>query len=160
MTFPDTDLGRSLRNVARMIKSRCDGDLAVGVFQVGIGGFDTHADQDVEGGHPDLWGDISTSLDAFHQELTALGAADDTLVLVYSEFGRRVEENGSKGTDHGTSAPMFAFGNAVVGGVYGRDEDLSALDDPTMSFGLTVGGHRFAAGGSFRNRGGGRWVYP
>jgi uncharacterized protein (DUF1501 family) len=128
-TFPDTDLGRSLHNVSRMIAARCAGDLAVGVFQVGIGGFDTHADQDAEGGHPDLWGDISTALDAFHAELTAMGAADDVLVLVYSEFGRRVEENGSKGTDHGTSAPMFAFGNPVVGGVYGRDEDLTALDD-------------------------------
>ena len=128
-TFPDTYLGNALRNVSRMIAARRAGDLAVGVFQVGIGGFDTHADQNAEGGHPDLWGEISTSLDAFHAEMTAQGAADDVLVLVYSEFGRRVEENGSFGTDHGTSAPMFAFGNPVVGGVYGRPEDLDALDD-------------------------------
>jgi uncharacterized protein (DUF1501 family) len=60
--------------------------------------------------------------------MTAQGAADDVLVLVYSEFGRRVEENGSRGTDHGTAAPMFAFGNPVAGGIYGPDADLVNLD--------------------------------
>ena len=51
------------------------------------------------------------------------------LVVTYSEFGRRVEENGSTGTDHGTAAPMFAFGNPVAGGIYGPNPDLADLDD-------------------------------
>ena len=127
-TFPDTRLGDGFRTVARMIQSTRNGDTAAAVFQVGIDGFDTHAEQASEGGHADLWGDIDASLAAFHQELTAMGAADDVLVLVYSEFGRRVEENGSRGTDHGTAAPMFAFGNPVTGGIYGPDPDLQGLD--------------------------------
>ena len=127
-TFPDTRLGDGFRTVARMIQATRNGDTAAAVFQVGIDGFDTHAQQNQQGGHADLWGDIDASLAAFHAELTAMGAADDVVVLVYSEFGRRVEENGSRGTDHGTAAPMFAFGNPVTGGVYGPDADLVNLD--------------------------------
>lgn len=135
--FPDSDLGRALRSAARMIAARRAGDLAVGVIQVGVDGFDTHADQDVAGGHPDLWEDIATSVDAFHAELTAQGAADDVLVLMYSEFGRRPEENASKGTDHGTNGQVFAFGNPVVGGLYGPPDDLSDLDgDGNLKFAI------------------------
>jgi uncharacterized protein (DUF1501 family) len=127
-TFPTTGLGRSLKTVSRMIAASQAGDIAAQVFQVGIDGFDTHAEQDSAGGHPDLWATIDGALAAFHAEMTAIGAADDVLVLAYSEFGRRPEENGSNGTDHGTAAPMFAFGNPVVGGVYGPDPDLVGLD--------------------------------
>jgi uncharacterized protein (DUF1501 family) len=127
--FPDTDLARSLRNVARMILSTRAGDLSSGIYQVSIDGFDTHAKQDDAGGHPDRWGEIDAALDAFQAEMTARGAADDVLVVVYSEFGRRVEENDSRGTDHGTAAPMFVLGNPVTGGVYGPDPDLAGLDD-------------------------------
>jgi uncharacterized protein (DUF1501 family) len=128
-TFPDTDLSRGFATVAQMIAAQDAGTIAAGIYQVGIGGFDTHAEQNAEGGHLDLWSNISASLDAFHKELTARGLADDVLVVTYSEFGRRVEENGSTGTDHGTAAPMFAFGNPVAGGVYGPNPDLDDLDD-------------------------------
>ncbi len=128
-TFPDTDLSRSFATVAQMIAAQDAGTIAAGIYQVGIGGFDTHAEQNAEGGHLDLWSNISTSLDALHKELTARGLADDVLVVTYTEFGRRVEENGSTGTDHGTAAPMFAFGNPVTGGVYGPNPDLNDLDD-------------------------------
>ncbi len=126
--FPDSFLGRSFRETARLIASSRAGDIESGVFQVGIGGFDTHGEQDSPGGHPDLWDDISASLDAFHQELVRQGAQNDVIVVGWSEFGRRVEENGSAGTDHGTSAPMFAFGSPVTGGIYGPDPDLTTLD--------------------------------
>ncbi|MCE9638294.1 MAG: DUF1501 domain-containing protein [Planctomycetes bacterium] len=126
--FPASDLGNSLRNVARMIRARGRSEIVSGVFQVGIDGFDTHSDQNSAGGHPDLWGDISKSLDAFHGALGDIGAADDVIVLVWSEFGRRVEENGSDGTDHGTAAPVFVFGNAVRGGLYGPNPNLADLD--------------------------------
>ena len=128
-TFPDTDLSRAFATVSQMIAAQDAGTIAAGVYQVGIGGFDTHAEQNAEGGHPDIWGDIDGALNAFHAELTARGVADDVLVVTYSEFGRRVEENGSTGTDHGTAAPMFAFGNPVIGGVYGPNPDLADLDD-------------------------------
>ena len=127
-TFPDTDLARGFATVSQMIAAQDAGTIAAGVYQIGIGGFDTHADQDAEGGHPDIWGQIDGALAAFHAELTAKGLADQVLVVTYSEFGRRVEENGSKGTDHGTAAPMFAFGNPVVGGVYGPNPDLADVD--------------------------------
>jgi uncharacterized protein (DUF1501 family) len=128
-TFPDTNLGRGLATVSQMIAAQDAGTIAAGVYQVGIGGFDTHAKQDDPGGHPDIWGEISGALAAFHAEMTARGNADDVLVVTYSEFGRRVEENGSTGTDHGTAAPMFAFGNPVAGGVYGANPDLADVDE-------------------------------
>lgn len=128
-TFPDTDLAHGFETVSHLVAAQHAGTIEAGVYHLGIGGFDTHAEQDVEGGHPDLWGEISGALDAFHAEMTARGLADDVLVVTYSEFGRRVEENGSLGTDHGTAAPMFAFGNGVTGGVYGPDPDLDDLDE-------------------------------
>ena len=125
--FPDTALGRGLREAARIVAAaRTPGSgVEVGVLQVGIGGFDTHSGQDAVGGHPDLWTAIDAALHAFHTELSAQGAAGDVVVLAYSEFGRRVEENGSAGTDHGEAAPVFVFGDAVAGGVHGDDPDLA-----------------------------------
>ncbi|MCG3136005.1 MAG: hypothetical protein HMLKMBBP_03792 [Planctomycetes bacterium] len=126
--FPDTDLAQSFRTVARMIASGCADATQSGVFQIGYGSFDTHSDQDADGGHADQWAEICDALDAFQQEAAAQGVADDVIVVTYSEFGRRVEENGSRGTDHGTAAPMFVIGSSVSGGVYGADPDLAHLD--------------------------------
>ena len=127
--FPDTSLARGLANVTRMIAAARGGEIAAGVFQVEAGGFDTHSDQDAQGGHADLLGSVSQALDAFHGALTDVGAADDVLVLCWSEFGRRIEENGSQGTDHGTAAPVLVFGNPVVGGLHGEAPDPAAPDD-------------------------------
>lgn len=137
--FPETGLARGLSNVARMIAAARNGDIAAGVFQVEAGGFDTHSDQDAEGGHADLLGSVSQALDAFHGALTDVGASGDVLVLGWSEFGRRVEENGSAGTDHGTAAPVLLFGDPVVGGLHGEAPDPAALDDdgnlrPSLDF--------------------------
>ena len=128
-SFPDTDLGHQMQTLSQMIAATDAGTIQAGVYQVGVGGFDTHSNQNEEGGHPDIWADISASLDAFHAEMKARGLEQDVLVVTYSEFGRRVEENGSAGTDHGTAAPMLVFGDAVKGGVYGPDPDLDDLDD-------------------------------
>jgi len=134
--FPDSGLGRALREVARMATAASAGDIATGVYQVGIGGFDTHARQERgDSRHSDLLADLAGSLAAFQQEITARGLAGDTVVVLYSEFGRRVEENGSFGTDHGTSAPMLVLGAPVAGGVYGPDPDLADLDaDDNLKF--------------------------
>ncbi len=121
-TYPDADLGRELAAVAQLIKGR----LGARVYLVSLGGFDTHADQ--AEAHARLLAELSGSLAAFFQDLGQSGDADRVLAMTFSEFGRRVEENGSRGTDHGTSAPLFLAGPAAQGGFWGDDPDLSVLD--------------------------------
>lgn len=129
--FPTEErLSSSLAETARMIRAARAGDIEVGVFQASIGGFDHHSNQEAgDESHSNLLGRVDAALDAFHAELVAQGAADEVLVLVYSEFGRRVDENASEGTDHGTSAPVIVFGNPVAGGVLGGDPDFAHVDD-------------------------------
>src|SRR5437868_4760024 len=69
---------------------------------------------------------------AFMGDLARLGRADDVSVMMFTEFGRRVEENGSLGTDHGTATPMFIVGKKVKGGFYGRPPSLTDLDEGTL----------------------------
>lgn len=96
------------------------------------GGFDTHARQlDT---HARLLGDLSTALGAFQKEMEAIGKADKVIVLVFSEFGRRVRENNSLGTDHGAAAPMFIIGKQVKGGLYGKLPNLTDLEDGDVKF--------------------------
>jgi len=69
---------------------------------------------------------------AFMEDIKRLGRADDVAVMMFTEFGRRVEENGSLGTDHGTATPMFIFGRHVKGGFYGRPPSLTDLDEGNL----------------------------
>ena len=91
-------------------------DLGIGtkVITVGLSGFDTHADQSTR--HPELLSDVADGIAAFMARLDADGHADRVMLVTTSEFGRRVEENGSDGTDHGTGGVQFVLGPAVVGG--------------------------------------------
>ena len=90
-------------------------------------GFDTHADQ--TNTQASLLKDLSEALNAFYSDLHAQGVADNVVVMTRSEFGRRVEENTSAGTDHGTAAPLFVLGNKVQGGaIYGESPNLTRLD--------------------------------
>ena len=85
-------------------------------FQVSNGGFDTHADQggaDPNGQHFALLGEVSDSIEAFYNDMADLGIANKVLILTYSEFSRRIEQN-ENGTDHGSQAPMFIVGGSVV----------------------------------------------
>lgn len=91
------------------------------------GGFDTHARQ--QPSQEALLGGFSKAVKAFQREMESIGKADKVIVLVFSEFGRRVVENGSAGTDHGTAAPMFLIGKSVKGGIHGPVPDLSNLDN-------------------------------
>ena len=120
--YPDADLGEELAAVALLIKGR----LGSRIYLVKLGGFDTHADQANK--HAELLAELSGALAAFFDDLGVTGDADRTLAMTFSEFGRRVEENGSRGTDHGTSAPLFLAGPAAQGGFWGDDPDLSVLD--------------------------------
>ena len=129
--YPPSDLARNLSITARLIKGR----LGARVYHVSIGGFDTHASQgSVFGTHANLLRTLAEAVQAFLADLDAADGFDDVLVMTFSEFGRRVEQNGSHGTDHGTAAPMFLFGG-VTGGVYGTDPNLSDLDaDGNLKF--------------------------
>lgn len=110
--------------VARLIA----GGAKTKMYMVYISGFDTHAGQNGAGGQPDLLQYISEGVAAFIEDLKALGQADRVIGMTFSEFGRRVKENGSAGTDHGTSAPMFLFGTNVEGGIFGANPSLTKLD--------------------------------
>ena len=118
-----TGLGDNLAIVARLIK----GNLGAKIYHVVLSGFDTHAQQaDM---HRYLLSTLAESVTAFSSDLADAGREQDVLIMTFSEFGRRVEENGSFGTDHGSSAPLFLFGPPVAGGVYGATPDLQNLDN-------------------------------
>lgn len=118
-------LAESLAIVARLIKGR----LGSHIYHVGIGGFDTHGSQgSVQGTHATLLERLSDAVVAFLQDVRAGGRHEDVLVMTFSEFGRRVEQNGSHGTDHGTAAPLFMFGPAAHGGLFGEAPSLTDLD--------------------------------
>ena len=119
MTYPNTGLGLALRAVAgAMVRG-----IGTKVFYVTTGGFDTHAGQNVNavnGAYYNLMGTLNDGLTAFYNDLRNQGLFEDTLVLVWSEFGRRITENGSAGTDHGAGALMMLMGGRVNGGLYGN----------------------------------------
>jgi uncharacterized protein (DUF1501 family) len=119
-------LASQLKLVAQMIASGIPGQ----VFFTRIGGWDTHSNQAVD--HPNLLRALGGSLEAFWNDLQSIStpdgnAQDRTMILGWSEFGRRVPEN-KGGTDHGTAGLSFALGNAVQGGVHGIYPDLASLD--------------------------------
>ncbi len=115
-------LSGNLSIVAQLIKGR----LGARIYHVSIGGFDTHANQG--GQHSNLLRNLAEAVKAFLDDLAADGWSDEVLVMTFSEFGRRVNQNGSAGTDHGTAAPLFLFGSGVEGGLYGEAPDLADLD--------------------------------
>ena len=123
VTYPDTRLGRQLAIVAELIA----GGLETPVYLTSIGGFDTHANQ--AGGHSNLLSGVAQAVAAFQADLELLRVADRVVLMTFSEFGRRVNQNSSGGTDHGTAAPLFVIGKNVNGGIYGRNPDLSDLDN-------------------------------
>jgi uncharacterized protein (DUF1501 family) len=94
---------------------------------VTTGGFDSHANQN--GSQPALLQAVSESVAAFYADLGARGMDGDVLTVMWTEFGRRVRENASGGTDHGTATPVFVFGGGVQPGLYGEPSPLSSLDE-------------------------------
>lgn len=128
-TYPQTDLATSLKVVANLIS----GGLKTKFYLVSIKGnaFDTHNNQGgVTGAHAALLQEVSDALKTFMDDLEALGHADRVAGMTFSEFGRRVQANGSNGTDHGTAAPLFVFGKNVLGNrIHGTDPDLANLDE-------------------------------
>jgi uncharacterized protein (DUF1501 family) len=106
------------------------------VFWVQTGGYDTHAGQNTNvanGAYTALMGTLNDAVLAFYNDLQNQGLLNDTLILQFSEFGRRINENGSNGTDHGAAGVMMAIGGTVRGGLYGTAPNLRAgADNPTL----------------------------
>lgn len=119
--FPSTGFGRTIEQAAKVIAS----DNQVAVIKVGIGGFDTHAGQ--QNPHNRILGNLGDGLAALRKALIELGRWDSSLIMTYSEFGRRPMENMSGGTDHGTASVQFLMGGRVKGGLYGQYPSLKRL---------------------------------
>ncbi|RLT34639.1 MAG: DUF1501 domain-containing protein [Chloroflexi bacterium] len=120
--YPGTALATALRTSAELITS----NLGTGICYVSTGGFDSHSGQDNT--QPALLRAVSEAVSAFYADLAARGMDQDVLTVMWTEFGRRVKENGSTGTDHGTATPLFVIGGGVTGGLYGETPSLRNLD--------------------------------
>src|SRR5688572_22346958 len=129
VAYPNNGLAIALRTVAGSIVR----GTGTRVYWVQIGGFDTHSTQGNAGGggYANLMGTFGDAVRTFYTDLRNQGLLDSTLVLQFSEFGRRISENGSQGTDHGAGAVMMAIGGAVRGGIYGTSPNLSP-NSPTL----------------------------
>jgi uncharacterized protein (DUF1501 family) len=131
VTYPDNGFALALRTVAAAIVRR----IGTKVFWVQTGGFDTHASQGNagSGSYADLMSTFGDGISAFYMDLRNQGLLNETLVLQFSEFGRRINENGSQGTDHGAAGLMMAIGGAVRGGIYGTAASLDPNpENPTL----------------------------
>jgi uncharacterized protein (DUF1501 family) len=132
VTYPNDGFGQALRTIAgAMVKG-----VGTRVFWVQTGGYDTHSAQNPNlagGSYALLMRTLNNGLLAFYTDLLQQGLLGDTLVLQFSEFGRRITENGSQGTDHGAAGIMFAMGGGVRGGIYGTTPNLRGTpDNPTL----------------------------
>ncbi|MER3415363.1 MAG: hypothetical protein C4297_04005 [Gemmataceae bacterium] len=120
--YPASGLAQRLKLVAQLI----DAEVGARIFYVSLDGFDTHAEQLAT--HGRLLQELSDAVTAFFKDMSARGHRDRIVLMTFSEFGRRVAENGSKGTDHGAAAPMFLVGGRVHAGVVGNHPSLADLD--------------------------------
>ena len=132
VAYPNNGFGQALQAVSGAITK----SIGTKVFWVQTGGFDTHASQDTNsdaGAYVKLMVTLNDGLTALHNDLKNQGLLNNTLVLSFSEFGRRVSENGSKGTDHGAASVLLAMGGGVHGGLYGTAASLSSdASNPTL----------------------------
>ena len=129
--YPGSDLSRQLQMVGSMIRA----GLKTRVYYVTLGGFDTHAGQGGENGrHAQLMQQVGSSLKAFYDDLKKQGNDTRVLTVTFSEFGRRVQQNASGGTDHGAAAPMFLMGPMVRSGIIGNHPSLTDLDAGDLKY--------------------------
>ncbi len=127
-SYPATPLGRSLALAAQIVGSK----LGTKVLYVQHGSFDTHTTQKAT--QDRLLAEFANAIAAFYTDLAAHGNDGRVLTMTFSEFGRRVGENASRGTDHGSAAPLFLIGGGVKGGVYGTHPSLDELDNGNLRF--------------------------
>jgi len=120
--YPNNGLAKNLQLVARLIA----GGLPSRIFYVSQGGYDTHTNQ--RGSQDARLRELADSVKAFTNDLASIGAFDRVLIMTFSEFGRRVQENASGGTDHGAAAPMFLIGPKIKSGLLGAEPSLDPKD--------------------------------
>jgi uncharacterized protein (DUF1501 family) len=128
LKYPNFGLARRLELIAQIIKA----DFGTRIFYTSLDGFDTHANQ--LGTHAALLTELSDSVEAFHSDLSSTGHSDRVALLTFSEFGRRVQENASAGTDHGAAAPVFVVGPVAKPGLLGKHPSLDDLDEGDLKF--------------------------
>jgi uncharacterized protein (DUF1501 family) len=128
VTYPATGLASRLKKIAHLIVA----EVPQRVYFTSLGGFDTHSDQART--HGELLGELSGAIAAFHEDLSKAGHGQRVLTVTFSEFGRRVSENGSHGTDHGAGSQMFVVGEGVIPGPIGAHPDLTDLIDGDLRF--------------------------
>lgn len=126
--YPDNALASRLKIIAQAITA----DLGTRIYYLSLDGFDTHSQQ--EGAHQALLTELSSAVSAFFTDLAGHKLDERVMLVTFSEFGRRVKENGSLGTDHGAASQMFAIGPAVKGGVHGRHPSLTELHQGDLKF--------------------------
>jgi uncharacterized protein (DUF1501 family) len=126
--YPATPLGRSLALAAQIVGSK----IGTRVLYVQHGSFDTHISQQAT--QDRLLAELSDSVAAFYDDLAEHGNDKRVLTLTFSEFGRRIAENGSRGTDHGEASPLFMIGGGIEGGLYGDGPDLSSANMGNVRF--------------------------
>lgn len=126
--YPNTRLAGNLQLVSELLA----GKSKTKVFYTYLGGFDDHADEKTQ--HTRVLKELDEALTAFQQDLAVQGLDRQVVTLVFSEFGRRVAENSSGGTDHGTAAPVLILGKPVKGGLYGEYPSLTNLDQGDLKY--------------------------
>ena len=127
-SFKGGQLASQLSNVCNLIAS----GLYIPVFKTAIGSFDTHNNQ--QNTHQRLLRDLDSAISSTVNALKELDVWENSIIMTYSEFGRRANENGSRGTDHGMAAPHFLIGGNVRGGIVGDYQDLSKLWNNNLNF--------------------------
>ena len=133
--YDASPIGQNLQGIAKVLLA----DIGTRVFYTQHGGYDTHANEGPA--HPKLWSELSQSISDFYADLKEHDSSDNVLMFVFSEFGRRVRDNGS-GTDHGSGGLAFAIGDAVQGGMYGEYPSLKEGDllEGDLNFGVDFRG--------------------
>jgi uncharacterized protein (DUF1501 family) len=128
IAYPPNQLAENLRTVAQLV----DAGLNTRIYYLESAGFDTHSRQ--AAAHAALLSELSGSVSAFLEDVAQRGHARRVVLMAFSEFGRRVKENASAGTDHGAAAPMFLAGERVKAGLIGNQPSLTDLEDGDLRF--------------------------
>jgi uncharacterized protein (DUF1501 family) len=126
--YPQSSLGRNLGTIAQLIGS----GLSTRVYYTSLDGFDTHSNQGES--HASLLRDLGNSVNAFMKQIDAQGNGERVCLFSFSEFGRRVRENASRGTDHGTAAPVFVCGSKIDKALVGKHPSLKDLDQGDLKY--------------------------
>ncbi|HVT91150.1 MAG TPA: DUF1501 domain-containing protein [Tepidisphaeraceae bacterium] len=129
---PDVNYPENLGNRLKLIAQIIAGNFGTKLFYCDVSGFDTHANQ--LGTHEQVLSNVASSIRAFLADLDAKKLADKVVVMCFSEFGRRVAQNDSGGTDHGAAGPMFVVGNKVNGGLFGQYPSLDKLESGDLKY--------------------------